>query len=183
MKNENKNLRYFKNKLKSYNYFAYKLLSSKMNNPTKLIDSLVDYFQQELVHSNVFLIKFNSLENKALTDLFVFAMTSKKEIADKFYNNFILSLKLAFDKNTNQWDKKTILEILVKNKSIKKYDLAAMTILINKTILLLKQYIVNLKVGDKISSIPLNNIFDLFEILASDYFFYELCYLIQHTKN
>lgn len=182
MKKSEKNLKYFKEKLKNYNYFIYKLMSNKMNKPVVLLESLIDYFQYEIINKNTLLLNFNSLDNRAIIDLFVFAITSKKAIADTFYNNFISCLSLAFDQNNQKWDKDVVCEILVKNKYIKKYDLAAMSILINKSIDILKAYIVNLKQDNKTSNIPLNNIFDLFEMIANDDFIYQLCYLIQHNK-
>lgn len=151
----------------------YKTIGKHLNNPIKVLDLLIRHYQWTYQWGD---IRNNDMGDK-LNDnyrlLFVFIMENNSDIFNRFVNFMINSFKVAFDYKSKTWDKKLIINIIIKNKNTDWYDMLAFYTLMAGNYDDMIPLLANLELDPSIN-IPKRNCIKLFDLIITDKFANEL---------
>lgn len=119
--------------LKKEDPALYSTFGKLLYEPVLLANQLIRHYQWIYLRGDIDNLLLDDRFNKNYLNLFIYALESSKEFADKFISYFVYSLQLAFNNKTKKWDMQIISDILINRKRAYKFDLIAMYALMAST--------------------------------------------------
>lgn len=147
----------------------YETIGRSLNKSDVTLDLLVRHYQWIYQFGDYHKNDMGAKMNANYKLIFTHVMENDKFECNTFLNNFIRSIKIAFDQNFQIWDKEIIINILIHNRTFFWYDLLAAYTLIAGNYDDIRPLLTKLDL-DKTIKIPLKRCIKLFDLIVTNDF-------------